>query len=134
MIGLVLVRMTYLFATRVLAWLALMCRSSAAKNTEILILRHEVALLRRQVRAPKATWPERALVSTLPRLLPWALRGRRQNEFAFEGSEEGLRESVVPADSGLSDGQPYAHPAGDGGQLPAGVLAARSAAKLLHQV
>ncbi|CAM5716285.1 IS3 family transposase [Streptomyces griseomycini] len=69
--------MVYLLATRVLAWLALMCRSSAAKNAEILILRHEVALLRRQVTVPKPTWPERALLSALARLLPRVLRGHR---------------------------------------------------------
>jgi hypothetical protein len=69
--------MVYLLATRVLAWLALMCRSSAAKNAEILILRHEVALLRRQVTAPKPTWSERALLSALTRLLPRVLRGQR---------------------------------------------------------
>jgi transposase len=69
--------MVYLLATRVLAWLALMCRSSAAKNAEILTLRHEVALLRRQVRALKAIWPERALLSALARLLPRVLRGQR---------------------------------------------------------
>ncbi|WP_166029217.1 integrase core domain-containing protein [Streptomyces chilikensis] len=72
-----LVRMTYLFTTRILAWLALMCRSSAAKDAEILVLRHEVALLRRQVRAPKATWPGRTLLSALARPLPRVLRGHR---------------------------------------------------------
>ncbi|MEU1628438.1 IS3 family transposase [Streptomyces sp. NPDC020096] len=77
MIGLVLVRMIYLLATRVFAWLALLCRSTAAKNAEILILRHEVAMLRRQVTAPKPGWPDRALLATLARLLPRALRGHR---------------------------------------------------------
>lgn len=69
--------MVYLLATRIFAWLALLCRSTAAKNAEILILRHEVAVLRRQTPAPKPNWPDRALLAALARLLPCALRGHR---------------------------------------------------------
>jgi hypothetical protein len=69
--------MIYLFATRIFAWLALLCRSTAAKNAEILILRHEVAVLRRQVTAPKSGWPDRALLAALARVLPRMLRGHR---------------------------------------------------------
>lgn len=47
MISLVLVWMIYLLATRNFGWMALLCRSTAAKNAEILILRHEVTVLRR---------------------------------------------------------------------------------------
>ncbi|MBV9026503.1 MAG: transposase [Streptomycetaceae bacterium] len=62
---------------RIFAWLVLLSRSSAAKNAEILILRHELAVLRRQVTAPKPGWPDRALLAALARLLPRALRGHR---------------------------------------------------------
>ncbi|WP_432251809.1 integrase core domain-containing protein [Streptomyces sp. HNM1019] len=72
-----LVQLTYLLATRIFAWLALLCRSTAAKNAEILILRHEVTVLRRQVPTPKPNWPDRALLAALARLLPRALRGNR---------------------------------------------------------
>jgi len=41
--------MLYLLVTRIFAWLVLLARSSAAKDVEILILRHEVAVLRRQI-------------------------------------------------------------------------------------
>jgi hypothetical protein len=70
MISLVLVRMICLLATRIFAWLVLLCRSTAANNAEILFLRHEVALLRRQIHAPKPGWPDRALLAALARLLP----------------------------------------------------------------
>nr|WSX75727.1 integrase core domain-containing protein [Streptomyces sp. NBC_00899]WSX75748.1 integrase core domain-containing protein [Streptomyces sp. NBC_00899] len=73
----VLVRMIYLLATRIFAWLVLLCRSSAAKNAEILLLRHEVTVLRRQVDTPKPTWPDRALFAALARLLPRILRNHR---------------------------------------------------------
>ncbi|MFT9474554.1 hypothetical protein [Streptomyces sp. 11-1-2] len=65
-----LVRLVYLIGTRTFAWLFLMSRSSAAKNAEILILRHELAVLRRQVTAPKPGWPDRALLAVLTRLIP----------------------------------------------------------------
>jgi hypothetical protein len=69
--------MIYLLATRIFACLVLLCRSSTAKNAEILVLRHEVAVLRRQVDAPKPTWPDRALLAALSRPLPRILRGHR---------------------------------------------------------
>ncbi|WP_203218551.1 integrase [Saccharopolyspora spinosa] len=72
-----LVQMIYLLATRTFAWLALLCRSTPAKNAEILILRHEITVLRRQVTPPKPAWPDRAPLAALARLLPQRLRGHR---------------------------------------------------------
>lgn len=69
--------MLYLIATRIFAWLVLLSRSSAAKDAEILTLRHEVAVLRRQVATPHPNWPDRALLAALARLLPRPLRGHR---------------------------------------------------------
>jgi hypothetical protein len=71
------VRLLYLFAVRVFAWLALFARSAASKDAEILILRHEVAVLRRQVTAPKPDRVDRALFAVLARLLPKPLRSHR---------------------------------------------------------
>jgi hypothetical protein len=67
----------YLIFTRVLAWLVLLTRSRAALNAEILVLRHEVAVLRRANPKPRLEWTDRALLAALCRLLPTGLSRRR---------------------------------------------------------
>ena len=70
-------RLAYLILARVLSWLALLARSDAAKDVEILVLRHEVTVLRRHHPHPKLTWLDRAILSALSRLLPPPLRRLR---------------------------------------------------------
>src|ERR1039457_5046257 len=62
---------------RLLGWLAPLARSEASKDIEILVLRHEVAVLRRQVTRPKPDWADRAVITALARLLPKRLRLHR---------------------------------------------------------
>ena len=63
-------RLVYLLFCQVMRWLALLARSSAAKDAELLMLRHEVAVLRRQVARPRVDWADRAVLAGLARLLP----------------------------------------------------------------
>ena len=72
-----LFRLAYLLMIRLFSWLALLARSNTSKDVEILVLRHEVAVLRRQVTRPKPNWADRAVIAALARLLPRHLRLHR---------------------------------------------------------
>jgi hypothetical protein len=70
-------RLLYLIFRQVLGLVVLSCRSSAAKDIELLVLRHEVAVLRRTHPRPRLDWADRAVFAALVRRLPRALRCRR---------------------------------------------------------
>jgi transposase InsO family protein len=67
----------YRLLVTVVSWLSLLARSSASKDAEILVLRHEVAVLRRTNPKPKLLWPDRAVLAALARVLPTGLRSSR---------------------------------------------------------
>jgi hypothetical protein len=71
------IRLLYLVRIQVFGWLVLLSRSQASEDTEIIVLRHEVAVLRRQVTHPKPDWAGRAILTALARLLPTRLRARQ---------------------------------------------------------
>jgi hypothetical protein len=70
-------RLLYLIMIRVFGWLRLLGCSQASKNAEIMVLRHEVAVLRRQVTQPKPDWPDRAVLAVcVPRISSAAVTSR----------------------------------------------------------
>ena len=78
---------------RVLSWLSLLARSDVSKDVEILVLRHEVAVLRRHHPRPRLDWVDRAMLSALGRLLPVQVLG--------DASQDGVR--VLAGDEPAGD-------------------------------
>ena len=69
--------MLYLIFRQVLGLVLLMGRTSSTKDVELLVLRHEVAILRRTNPRPRLDWADRAVFAALVRRLPRALRCHR---------------------------------------------------------
>ena len=85
--------MLYLIFVRLTGWMALLARSAAAKDAELLVLRHEVAVLRRQNPRPRLDWVDRMVLAGLARLLSRPLRMSRMGD---AGHAAGLAPAAGP--------------------------------------
>ncbi len=63
-------RLLYLILRTVVGWLGLPTRGGASKDAKILLLRHQFAVMRRQVARPRPCWADRAVQAALSRLVP----------------------------------------------------------------
>ncbi|MEV4062418.1 hypothetical protein [Nonomuraea dietziae] len=79
-------RLLYLIFVRLACWVVLLARSQRSKDAEILVLRHQLAVLRRQVARPRPSWADRAVISALARLLSPAVAALEEPD-----GESGLR-------------------------------------------
>ena len=70
-------RLLYLILVRLCGWLVLLSRSPTSKDVALLMLRHEVAVLRRTNPRPRLDWADRAVLAALIRHLPGRLRAHR---------------------------------------------------------
>src|SRR3954453_13385653 len=77
MIAAVSLRLLYLIFLQMLRLLLLLGRTTSTKDVELLVLRHEVAVLRRTNPRPHLEWADRAVFAALTRRLPARLRSRR---------------------------------------------------------
>ena len=66
----VALQLIYLVFSKLVSWLVLRTRSDTAKEIEILVLRHQLAILQRRAPRPPMSWSDRAVIAALPRLLP----------------------------------------------------------------
>jgi hypothetical protein len=87
----VLPRLAYLALCRSIRLLALFARGDAAKELEILVLRHQLAVLRRQTPRPKLEPVDRALLAAISRVCP----GSRADVVSGTGSYVGSRASLI---------------------------------------
>ena len=77
MIAAVTLRLLYVIFQQVLGLVLLLGRTSSTKDVEVLVLRHEVAVLRRTNPRPRLDWADRAVFAALIRRLPTRLRAHR---------------------------------------------------------
>jgi hypothetical protein len=66
----VAVKLIYQTFATLLSWMVLHARSDTAKEIEILVLRHQLAVLQRRTPRPRISWNDRAVIAALARLLP----------------------------------------------------------------
>jgi hypothetical protein len=93
----VLFRLLYKFSVKVFSWLGRLAGSTAAKDVEILLLRHEISVLRRQVGKPRFSWRRHLMTKkwTYPHRHP-------SNQEIWRASQDSRPSTPLTRQTGLS--------------------------------
>jgi hypothetical protein len=91
----VALKLIYQMFAKLLSWIVLRTRSDAAKEIEILVLRHQLPVLQRRQPRPRISWTGRAVIAALGRLLPACRR------CGLLATREDLRPHVLPTAVGF---------------------------------
>ena len=110
MIATVSLRLLYLIFSQLLSWLTLLPRTPSSTDIELLVLRHEVAVLRRTNPKPRLNWADRALLAALIRHLPAVLRGQCVGNARSPRPRSCAGIAAWSARSGPTRAAPGAHP------------------------
>jgi len=113
---------------RVFGWLALLARSGTSKDVEILVLRHEIAMLRRQVARPEPDWADRAMIAPLTRAAARAPSGAPDRD-----ARHPPRLAPAPDQEQMDLPEHHRTPAGAGGDLRAGPATGRAEPRRGHR-
>ena len=95
------VKLIYQMFAKLLSWMVLHARSDTANEIEILVLRHQLAVLQRRTPRPRISWTDRAVIAALARLLP----ARRRRGFLDHTSHH---PALAPSNSSAAAGPPRA--------------------------
>ena len=107
--ALVTFRLLYLIIIRLCGWLALLPRADNAKDIEILVLRHQIAVLQRQVRSPRLTWADRAFLAAFTRRISGARRRQLSLIIPLHALALARRPDPAPLDLSAADTGTAAH-------------------------